>query len=51
MKRAGGGRIVLVSSTAGLSASPTAALSYSVTKAAIAALPVCWRWSSLCPRC
>ena len=39
MKRAGGGRIVLVSSTAGLSASPTAALSYSVTKAAIAALP------------
>ena len=39
MKRAGGGRIVLVSSTAGLSVSPTAALSYSVTKAAIAALP------------
>jgi 3-oxoacyl-[acyl-carrier protein] reductase len=39
MKRAGGGRIVLVSSTAGLSASPTAALSYSVAKAAIAALP------------
>ena len=39
MKRAGGGRIVLVSSTAGVSASPTAALSYSVTKAAIAALP------------
>jgi NAD(P)-dependent dehydrogenase (short-subunit alcohol dehydrogenase family) len=39
MKRAGGGRIVLVSSTAGLLASPTAALSYSVTKAAIAALP------------
>ena len=39
MKRAGGGRIVLVSSTAGLSASPTAALSYSVTKAAVAALP------------
>ena len=39
MKQAGGGRIVLVSSTAGLSASPTAALSYSVTKAAIAALP------------
>jgi NAD(P)-dependent dehydrogenase (short-subunit alcohol dehydrogenase family) len=39
MKRAGGGRIVLVSSTAGLSASPTAALSYSVSKAAIAALP------------
>ena len=38
MKRAGGGRIVLVSSTAGLSASPTAALSYSVAKAAIAAL-------------
>ena len=39
MKRAGGGRIVLVSSTAGVSASPTAALSYSVSKAAIAALP------------
>jgi 3-oxoacyl-[acyl-carrier protein] reductase len=39
MKRAGGGRIVLISSTAGLSASPTAALSYSVAKAAVAALP------------
>ena len=39
MKKAGGGRIVLVSSTAGVSASPTAALSYSVTKAAVAALP------------
>ncbi len=39
MKRARGGRIVLVSSTAGLSASPTAALSYSVSKAAVAALP------------
>ena len=39
MEWAGGGRIVLVSSTAGLSASPTAALSYSVTKAAIATLP------------
>jgi 3-oxoacyl-[acyl-carrier protein] reductase len=39
MKKAGGGRIVLVSSTAGLSASPTAALSYSVAKAAVAALP------------
>jgi NAD(P)-dependent dehydrogenase (short-subunit alcohol dehydrogenase family) len=39
MEGAGGGRIVLVSSTAGLSASPTAALSYSVTKAAIATLP------------
>jgi NAD(P)-dependent dehydrogenase (short-subunit alcohol dehydrogenase family) len=39
MKQAGGGRIVLVSSTAGVSASPTAALSYSVSKAAIAALP------------
>ena len=39
MRRAGGGRIVLVSSTAGLSASPTAALSYAVTKATIAALP------------
>lgn len=39
MKRAGGGRIVLVSSTAGLSASPTAALSYSVAKAGVAALP------------
>jgi 3-oxoacyl-[acyl-carrier protein] reductase len=39
MKRAGGGRIVLVSSTAGLSASPTAAISYSVAKAAVAALP------------
>jgi NAD(P)-dependent dehydrogenase (short-subunit alcohol dehydrogenase family) len=39
MKNAGGGRIVLVSSTAGISASPTAALAYSVSKAAIAALP------------
>jgi NAD(P)-dependent dehydrogenase (short-subunit alcohol dehydrogenase family) len=39
MKKAGGGRIVLVSSTAGLSASPTAALSYSVAKAAVGALP------------
>ncbi len=39
MKRAGGGRIVLVSSTAGLLASPTAALSYSVAKAGVAALP------------
>src|SRR6476646_1314780 len=39
MKRAGGGRIVLVSSAAGLSASPTAALCYSVAKAAVAALP------------
>jgi len=39
MQRAGGGRIVLVSSTAGLSASPTAALSYSASKAAVAALP------------
>jgi 3-oxoacyl-[acyl-carrier protein] reductase len=39
MRRAGGGRIVLVSSTAGLSASPTAALSYAVSKAAVAALP------------
>jgi NAD(P)-dependent dehydrogenase (short-subunit alcohol dehydrogenase family) len=39
MKMTGGGRIVLVSSAAGLSASPTAALSYSVTKAAVAALP------------
>ena len=39
MKKAGGGRIVLVSSTAGLSASQTAALSYSVAKAAVAALP------------
>ena len=39
MKRAGGGRIVLVSSTAGLSASPTAALSYSISKAAVTALP------------
>jgi NAD(P)-dependent dehydrogenase (short-subunit alcohol dehydrogenase family) len=39
MKMAGGGRIVLVSSAAGLSASPTAALSYSVAKAAVAALP------------
>jgi NAD(P)-dependent dehydrogenase (short-subunit alcohol dehydrogenase family) len=38
MRRAGGGRIVLVSSTAGLSASPTASLSYAVTKAAVAAL-------------
>jgi NAD(P)-dependent dehydrogenase (short-subunit alcohol dehydrogenase family) len=39
MKMAGGGRIVLVASAAGLSASPTAALSYSVAKAAVAALP------------
>jgi 3-oxoacyl-[acyl-carrier protein] reductase len=39
MRFAGGGRIVLVSSAAGLSASPTAALSYSVSKAAVAALP------------
>lgn len=39
MKQAGGGRIVLVSSAAGLSASPTAALSYSVSKAGVAALP------------
>jgi NAD(P)-dependent dehydrogenase (short-subunit alcohol dehydrogenase family) len=39
MEKAGGGRIVLVSSTAGLAPSPTAALSYSVSKAAIAALP------------
>lgn len=39
MKKAGGGRIVLVASAAGLSASPTAALSYSVSKAAVAALP------------
>jgi 3-oxoacyl-[acyl-carrier protein] reductase len=39
MQRAGGGRIVLVSSTAGLSASPTAALSYSIAKAGVAALP------------
>lgn len=39
MKQAGGGRIVVVSSTAGVSASPTAALSYSVSKAAVAALP------------
>jgi len=39
MKLAGGGRIVIVSSTAGLSASPTAALSYAVSKASVAALP------------
>jgi len=39
MKRAGGGRVVLVSSAAGLAASPTAALPYSVSKAAVAALP------------
>jgi NAD(P)-dependent dehydrogenase (short-subunit alcohol dehydrogenase family) len=39
MRGAGGGRIVLVSSAAGVGASPTAALSYSVAKAAIAALP------------
>jgi 3-oxoacyl-[acyl-carrier protein] reductase len=39
MKKAGGGRIILISSAAGLSASPTAALSYSVAKAAVAALP------------
>jgi 3-oxoacyl-[acyl-carrier protein] reductase len=39
MQRAGGGRIVLVSSTAGLSASPTAAFSYAVSKATVAALP------------
>jgi NAD(P)-dependent dehydrogenase (short-subunit alcohol dehydrogenase family) len=37
--KAGGGRIVLVSSAAGIAASPTAALSYSVAKAAVAALP------------
>jgi NAD(P)-dependent dehydrogenase (short-subunit alcohol dehydrogenase family) len=35
MRQAGGGRIVLVSSTAGLSASPTAALSYSRSKAGL----------------
>jgi 3-oxoacyl-[acyl-carrier protein] reductase len=39
MRQAGGGRIVLASSTAGLSASPTAALSYSLSKAGLAALP------------
>jgi 3-oxoacyl-[acyl-carrier protein] reductase len=39
MKQAGGGRIVIVSSTAGLSASPTAALSYAVSKASVGALP------------
>jgi NAD(P)-dependent dehydrogenase (short-subunit alcohol dehydrogenase family) len=39
MKQAGGGRIVLVSSTAGVSASQTAALSYSVSKSAVAGLP------------
>lgn len=39
MQQAGGGRIVLVSSTAGVSASPTAALSYSLSKAGVAALP------------
>jgi NAD(P)-dependent dehydrogenase (short-subunit alcohol dehydrogenase family) len=39
MQKAGGGRIVLVSSTAGLSASPTAALAYSVAKAGVAGLP------------
>jgi NAD(P)-dependent dehydrogenase (short-subunit alcohol dehydrogenase family) len=39
MRQAGGGRVVLVSSTAGLSASPTAAISYAVTKAAVSALP------------
>jgi len=39
MKRAGGGRVVLVSSAAGVAASPTAALPYSVSKAAVAALP------------
>lgn len=40
MQQAGGGRIVLVSSTAGVSASPTAALSYSLSKAGVAALPL-----------
>jgi NAD(P)-dependent dehydrogenase (short-subunit alcohol dehydrogenase family) len=39
MKQAGGGRIVLVSSAAALAASPTAALSYAVSKAGVAALP------------
>ena len=39
MKAAQGGRIVLVSSTAGLAGSPTAALSYAVSKAGVAALP------------
>jgi 3-oxoacyl-[acyl-carrier protein] reductase len=39
MQSAGGGRIVLISSIAGLAASPTAALPYSVSKAAVAALP------------
>jgi 3-oxoacyl-[acyl-carrier protein] reductase len=39
MKQAGGGRIVLISSAAALAASPTAALSYAVSKAGVAALP------------
>jgi len=39
ISKAGDGRIVLVSSAAGIAASPTAALSYSVAKAAVAALP------------
>jgi 3-oxoacyl-[acyl-carrier protein] reductase len=39
MKKAGGGRIVVVSSTAGVATSPTAALAYSVSKAGVAALP------------
>jgi 3-oxoacyl-[acyl-carrier protein] reductase len=39
MKQAGGARIVLVSSTAGVAASPTAALSYALSKAGVAALP------------
>jgi NAD(P)-dependent dehydrogenase (short-subunit alcohol dehydrogenase family) len=38
-QEAGGGHIVLVSSAAAIAASPTAALSYSVAKAAVAALP------------
>ena len=39
MRQAGGGRIVLVSSTAGVSASATAAHAYSLSKAGVAALP------------
>ena len=39
MAAAGGGRIVLVASAAGVAASPTASLVYAVSKAGVAALP------------
>ncbi len=39
MAAAGGGRIVLVASAAGIAASPTASLAYAVSKAGVAALP------------